>query len=351
MTRALPPASMLMALQARVGSEWVTGVMTPMTPNGAYSVKEMPFSPLTASVRRNSTPGILSAMTLSFSILWISRPILVSSNSSRPSVSACSLQILRMQATALRRSSSPRASNCFCAIAAALTASATSAKMPKRWARPFDGLAWPLRIWLRTSWTTLRTSSSVTCMAGFLQTFSQSSQRLQRPQRNPSGLSARVFSPCSRGRENGLILHVDGIDDADNHGIDGQLLRFGCHAGARALDDEDHLALAGADRIDDHKCPAGGHQLVALARIDAERLDGQKPAAGHRGDLLRGDHTAGDFGEKHGCLTSAGQFCNPPARSRQVGNLPYANNACACRATINSSLVGMIQIWTRLFWL
>ena len=69
----------------------------------------MPFSPLKASVRRNSTPGMRSAMILSFSILCLSRPILVSSSSSRPSCSACSMQILRMQATALRRSSRPRA--------------------------------------------------------------------------------------------------------------------------------------------------------------------------------------------------------------------------------------------------
>src|SRR5919108_5572355 len=52
-TRELPAASMLMALQARVGSECVTGVMTPMTPKGAYSWSEMPFSPLNASVLRN----------------------------------------------------------------------------------------------------------------------------------------------------------------------------------------------------------------------------------------------------------------------------------------------------------
>ncbi len=58
-----------MALQARVGSECVTGVITPMTPKGAYSCSEMPFSPLKASVRKNSTPGMRSAITFSFSIL------------------------------------------------------------------------------------------------------------------------------------------------------------------------------------------------------------------------------------------------------------------------------------------
>ena len=111
-----------MALQASVGSECVTGVMTPMTPNGAYSCSAMPFSPLKASVRRNSTPGMRSATTFSFSILCSSRPIFVSSSSSRPSVSACSMQIWRMQSMALRRSSRPRARTRCWASAAAATA-------------------------------------------------------------------------------------------------------------------------------------------------------------------------------------------------------------------------------------
>ena len=41
-----------MALPASVGSECVTGVMMPMTPNGANSSSVMPFSPLKASVRQ-----------------------------------------------------------------------------------------------------------------------------------------------------------------------------------------------------------------------------------------------------------------------------------------------------------
>ncbi len=147
-TMALPAASMLMMLPASVGSECVTGVTTPMTPNGAYSCSEMPFSPLKASVLRNSTPGMRSAMTFSFSILAASRPIFVSSSSSRPSCSACSVQILRTHATALRRSSRPRASNVRWAATAALTASLTSLKTPAPDAGPalpLDG-ALPFRI-------------------------------------------------------------------------------------------------------------------------------------------------------------------------------------------------------------
>ena len=166
-TRALPAASMLMALQASVGSECVTGVMTPMTPNGAYSCRAMPFSPLKASVRRNSTPGMRSAMTFSFSILWSSRPIFVSSSSSRPSVSACSVQICgcsrrpcggrpgrgaRTRAGRRRRRRRRRP---------------TSSKTPQRRGAGRcrrRGLAWPLRMCASTCCTTLRISSSVTCM-------------------------------------------------------------------------------------------------------------------------------------------------------------------------------------------
>ena len=47
---------MLTALPVIVGSEWVTGVMAPMTPKGACSITARPWSPLKTSLRRNSTP-------------------------------------------------------------------------------------------------------------------------------------------------------------------------------------------------------------------------------------------------------------------------------------------------------
>ena len=108
-TSALPAASMLMALQASVGSECVTGVMTPMTPNGAYSWSAMPFSPLKASVRRNSTPGMRSAMTSA------SRSCAPAGRSSSlraprgPAARPARCRSCGCTATALRRSSRPRA--------------------------------------------------------------------------------------------------------------------------------------------------------------------------------------------------------------------------------------------------
>ena len=56
-TSVLPAAIIMIALQTSVSTEWVTGVITPSTPNGAYSVTHSPWSPLAASVRSISIPG------------------------------------------------------------------------------------------------------------------------------------------------------------------------------------------------------------------------------------------------------------------------------------------------------
>ena len=59
---------MLTALALSVGTEWVTGVIMPMTPKGANSSRQTPLEPLMAVVRRNSTPGT-SSRICSFSTL------------------------------------------------------------------------------------------------------------------------------------------------------------------------------------------------------------------------------------------------------------------------------------------
>ena len=48
---------MLTALPVSVGSEWVTGVTAPITPNGPCSITARPWSPLNTSLCMNSTPG------------------------------------------------------------------------------------------------------------------------------------------------------------------------------------------------------------------------------------------------------------------------------------------------------
>ena len=123
---------MLTALPVIVGRECVTGVIAPMTPNGAYSMTAKPWSPLNTSLRMNSTPGDRSPRIFSFSILWGRRPIFVSLNSIVPSSTASSIEIRRMWAIARRRPSTPRRSSWRKASWAARTASSTLAKMPWR---------------------------------------------------------------------------------------------------------------------------------------------------------------------------------------------------------------------------
>ena len=83
-----------------------------------------------------------------------------------------------------------------------------------------------------------------------------------------------------------------------------------------------------------------------IGRIDAQRLDGQQFSADHANDLLRRNHAAGDFGDEHDGLSS--RTCGVRSTSpRGVGKV-RVKNSFVCRATINSSLVGMIHICTRL---
>jgi hypothetical protein len=81
--------------------------MMPITPNGANSSRQTPFEPLVAFVRRNSTPGT-SSRIWSFSILWSSRPIFVSSSSILPQLWAFCSAIDLISLTIASRSSSER---------------------------------------------------------------------------------------------------------------------------------------------------------------------------------------------------------------------------------------------------
>src|SRR5689334_5818831 len=102
-------------------------------------------------------------------------------------------------------------------------------------------------MWLNTSRTTLWINSSVTCMAWLL-------------------------SVC---RKDHLIFDVHAIDDADDGGIDRQFIRFGRQAGTRSLNDQDHLALAGSNRINHDERAPGCHEPVALCRIHAHGFHSQ----------------------------------------------------------------------------
>src|SRR5438128_7971437 len=259
-TNALPAARMLIALPASVGSECVTGVMMPTTPKGAFSSSTMPLRPENAFVLRYSTPGVFSPATISFSTLCLSRPILVSSNSSRPSCSALPMQIRRTQSTAFLRSSMPRRSYFCWARLAAATALSTSSNTPQ--VLPMDLLgAAPFFMCPSTSWTTLRIRSSVTVNmvkshALFAVLRPQGTLILQG---SMDALNVNAARSLFRVKDR-LVFHVHRVHDADDRRVHGQLLRLGRQAGAGALHNEHYLPLAGADGVHANKCPPGADE-------------------------------------------------------------------------------------------
>ena len=74
----LPAANMLMLLLMTVSVGLVLGVTEPITPNGEYSNKTMPPSPVSAVVVKSSIPGVLSSAALFFRYLSSLFPIPVS---------------------------------------------------------------------------------------------------------------------------------------------------------------------------------------------------------------------------------------------------------------------------------
>src|SRR5918997_236904 len=64
--------------------------------------------------------------------------------------------------------------------------------------------------------------------------------------------SASCMARARNGRKS-LFLDGDGIDDADNGGVDRAVLHAGGHAGGAAGDDQDGFAETGVDGVDGHQ--------------------------------------------------------------------------------------------------
>ena len=126
-TTVLPAASIPIALQMIVEVGLVTGVIAPMTPNGAGSMSESPWSPVTAWGWRSSSPGVFSLTRRFFTTLSSTRPRPVSSCAAFASAAACSIIVWRMDARIRARVVSGRRTNRGCALRAAATASSTVA--------------------------------------------------------------------------------------------------------------------------------------------------------------------------------------------------------------------------------
>ena len=124
------------------------------------------------------------------------------------------------------------------------------------------------------------------------------------------------------------------VDNADHDRVHRHVFGFRREPGTGALRNQHVVSRSGTQQVDGDERAAGRRQAAALARIDAIRFDDQQFVAHHRREFLRRNHRAGDLGNEHG-LALVGSNC-------------LAVIARACRATISSSLVGTVQIWTRL---
>src|SRR4051812_46027371 len=292
-TTALPLATMLITLAVSVGTLCVTGVITPMTPNGANSSRHSPLLPLVAAVLRNSTPGT-SSRICSFSILWSSRPIFVSSNSIWPHARALSFAICLTSLTMASRSSRESFASFFCASVAAVTASSTEAKRPKRPSPgggvvprdsasmrlpslagasspartpppppPPPGARLPRRFMTSatTSWTRVASMRFIRFIA-----------RRAKPRAAGSTVRLRLVE--------GLARVGGAVHDADDHGIRGEVLRRVGHAGAAALHDQDELPLARTDDVDRDDRAARVAKRRGLVRLlvvlDVQGLDDEQ---------------------------------------------------------------------------
>lgn len=97
-----------------------------------------------------------------------------------------------------------------------------------------------------------------------------------------------------------VFFEADGIHDADDDAVDRQFSRFGSESSAASLRDQDHVSDSGPEGIDGNERATGGDQSVSILGFHPIGLDDEQLVAGHRFDLLGGDHRAGDFCNKHG---------------------------------------------------
>src|SRR5689334_681714 len=75
------------------------------------------------------------------------------------------------------------------------------------------------------------------------------------------------------GGEDDLPSDVDGVDQPDHHGVDGEFLGLRREPGARPLADEHHLVDPRAQRVHDDESPPGGDQPLGALVVDLVRLD------------------------------------------------------------------------------
>ncbi len=313
-TTVLPAASMLIALPARVGRLWVTGVMAPIDAERGVVGQGQ------AAVARDVVGAeVLDARDHAGSRRGACRSCGRAGRSWSP------------RARAARAPRPGRRRSCGCSRppscgprAAGCGTRGRPRRPPRRRRRPWRSIPGcpmparalplpseaPLPIWDSTSWTTLRMRSSVICMADTVALMSLIVVRCCEAWRHHvSGPPHRfvwiirserpIPVTCSTRREDHPAADVHGVDQADHHRVDRQFLGLGRQPGARALADQDHLVDARAQRVDHDERAAGRHEPVALLVVDPVGLDRQELVPRHRGDLLGRHHAARHPGQEH----------------------------------------------------
>src|SRR3954467_11322554 len=118
-TTALPAAIIEIVLLMMVDVGFVDGVIEPMTPKGARSNNERPWSPVLTSALRTSVPGVLLATRRFLTTLFSGRPKPVSRCGAEASDSLSRRAALRMLARMSFRLASVSASRAWKADCAA----------------------------------------------------------------------------------------------------------------------------------------------------------------------------------------------------------------------------------------
>ena len=89
--------------------------------------------------------------------------------------------------------------------------------------------------------------------------------------------------------ENDFPVHVHRVHDSDRDRVGWNDFRFGRHAGARPLADQNEITLTGPQRVERDERPAGGEQRVLRSGIHAVRLHDEQFPAAQGVQLLRCD--------------------------------------------------------------
>jgi len=277
-TASCRPASLLMALHAKRRKRVRHRGDGPDDADGAYSAARCRSRRLNASVRGNRSRGCVGD-GLSFSILWgTSRTIFVYSALPVPASPPAGAD-LRAQAMALRRvSRAPRLETSAGPRARALIAASTVVKT-----RGQDTVA-------------------VRPARGRRAGYAYATAHAGRTARTISLGDAWCLLACRKDR---AAFPRNRVHDADDGGVTGSFSVSGVSGALGTLHDPKPSRPA-ADRVHTRNVRPVADKLVAILRVDAERLTVSSLRPAWRRPSRR-QHQDGDFGEEHGSQPASGR--------------------------------------------